>query len=188
ADLLEARLILGLRGLCAAPTRPVLGVQDLGSALELLQADDERINRVVSRVTAASAYGTAEVVASSSARDMLGTATGVWLLDSSRRYKLDRVASLTRTLAYLEAVRSTPGREALDFLLAQQHPTGRFGFFGPEVMHARRTTPGFEEYVELYLPVTLACLWALAESHTGGFRLLTSMPVGAGDVPPPSCA
>jgi hypothetical protein len=116
-----------------------------------------------------------EVAIASTAREILCAVVGVWLLDSARGYKLDRVALLARTLAYLGAARGAPTQQAVAFLLAQQHPTGCFGFFGPEVARARVKEPDFKESIELYLPTTLACLWALAECHATEFRLMASL-------------
>jgi hypothetical protein len=51
------------------------------------------------------------------------------------------------------------------FVAAQQHPDGRFGYYGAELV----TLPAeFDPELDLVLPVTLGCLWALIETVAPG--------------------
>jgi hypothetical protein len=173
-EMLNTRLLLSFHGLSPAPPRQTLKGDDLGNMLNLLQADEPMIQDVATRVAVASRYGTAEVDLEPGVRETLCTVMEVWVLDLARKYKLERVALIVRSLAYLGAAHHAQREETLSFLLAQQHPTGRFGFFGPEVALARSKDFGFDESAQLHLPTTLACMWALAEYHGTKFRLMAS--------------
>jgi len=175
AELCETRLLLSLQGMGSPPPRQALDGVTLGTMLELLQASEPVIQEIATRIALASAYGTGDLVMTSETREMLTTSLSVWLLDFARKYKLDLVSLLVRSLAYLGVADHAPARQAVAFMLAQLHPAGRFGFFGPEVARAHKKEGSFDESVELYLPTTLACMWALAECRDPAFRLVASV-------------
>ena len=54
-------------------------------------------------------------------------------------------------------------KDSLDFILWQQRPDGRFGFFAPEVSCIRNKDPKFNEKRCLYLPITVSAMWTIAE-------------------------
>jgi hypothetical protein len=171
-DLFETRLIIALTGLGQMPRLPSLDtLLDIG-ILDLLNADQPAIHRVAGQVMAASAYGTREPVVGVPLRQRLIQVMSVWLLDFARGYRLDSVALVMRSLASLGE--SLAVHDASRFLLAQHHPSGHFGFFGPEAAHANQLSPTWDEVASLQLPVTFACLWALSECNDHGFRLLTN--------------
>ncbi|QXJ22477.1 hypothetical protein AGRA3207_003480 [Actinomadura graeca] len=76
---------------------------------------------------------------------------------------LELGALLLRTTGYLD--HPIPA-EPVGFLAARQWPDGRFGDF-----HAIAGRTGVPE-LRLYLPVTVGCLWTLAEACTPGYRLM----------------
>jgi hypothetical protein len=97
-----------------------------------------------------------------------------------RQYEFRRAARLLRAASAL----IDPGHPMLtpcrDFLLLHQDMHGAFGFFGPaqeEVV--RNAPPGYSFDRDLRLPVTIDCLWALAECE--GWRLFPSLPKMASD-------
>jgi len=169
-DLFETRLLVALAGLGQMPRLPCLDTLIDATTLDLLQADDLTIHGVVSQVITGSAYGTREPVISTSFRRRLIEVMSVWLLDFARCYRLDNVAFVMRSLGCLGE--SSAMLDAMRFLLAQHHPSGHFGFFGPEAARAKRLSPTWDEAASLHLPVTFACLWALSECGNGSFRLL----------------
>lgn len=169
-DMSETRVIVALAGRGPVPCLPSLdSVLDAGM-LDLLQADEVAVHRVASQVMTATAYGTCEPKISTLLRRRLIEVLPVWLLDFARRYRLDNVALVMRSLNSLGE--SSAVHDALGFLLAQQHPSGHFGFFGPEAGRARRLSPDWCEAESLQLPMTFGCLWAISESIGHGFRLL----------------
>jgi hypothetical protein len=65
-------------------------------------------------------------------------------------------------------------RDGLRFLLLHQRQEGAFGYYGMEEHRLREALPaGFSTLTGLSLPVTVECLWTLAEST--GWRLVASL-------------
>jgi hypothetical protein len=171
-ELFETRLIVALTGLGQMPQLPSIDRLIDTGMLDLLQADKAAIDRIAGQIIAASAYGTAVPTISVRLRQRLVEGMSVWLLDFARKYRLDNVALVMRCLTYLGEVRA--GDDAMRFLIAQHHPSGHFGFFGPEAARARRVSHAWDEAALLQLPMTLACLWSLGECRDHEFRLLRS--------------
>jgi len=169
-DLFETRLLIALAGLGQMPRLPCLDKLIDATTLDLLQADELTIQRIAGQVIAASAYSTCELMVSTPLRQRLIEVLSVWLLDFARGYRLDNVAFVMRSLGCLGE--SSAVRDAMRFLLAQHHPSGHFGFFGPEAARAKRLSPTWDEAASLQLPVTFACLWALSECSDRSFQLL----------------
>lgn len=169
-DLFETRVLIALAGLGQMPRLLCLDTQIDATTLGLLQADELTTQRVAGQVIAESAYGTREPVISTPLRRRLIAVMSVWLLDFARGYRLDNVALMMRSLRCLDEP-SAMG-DAMRFLLAQQHPSGHFGFFGPEAARATRLSPTWDEAASLQLPVTFACLWALSECGDRSFQVL----------------
>ena len=88
-----------------------------------------------------------------------------------RQYDFETGCALLRAARYTD-VRLDPG---LEFLMFHQRPEGSFGFFGIEEPRLRQTLPDFDADRDLYLSVTLECVWTLAESASD-WRLYTSLP------------
>jgi hypothetical protein len=94
-----------------------------------------------------------------------------------REYEFRRATRLLRAACALTG----PGHPMLascrDFLMLHQNLHGPFGFFGPaEEDKVRTSAPGFSFDRDLRLPVTVDCLWALAECDREGWRLFRSLP------------
>jgi hypothetical protein len=87
-----------------------------------------------------------------------------------RQYNFLTAGKLLRAIVYLGG---GAVEEHLGFLCLHQRPEGAFGFLGPEEGKLRDR----EADVDLYLPVTVSCLWALAEG--AGWRLYDSLSVPA---------
>jgi hypothetical protein len=87
-----------------------------------------------------------------------------------RQYNFLTAGKLLRAIAYLGG---GAVEEHLGFLCLHQRPEGAFGFLGPE----EGKLPGRNADLDLYLPVTVSCLWALAEA--AGWRLYDSLAVPA---------
>lgn len=85
-----------------------------------------------------------------------------------RQYNFLTAGKLLRAIAYLGG---GPVEEQLGFLCLHQRPEGAFGFLGPE----ESRLPDRDADLDLYLPVTVSCLWALAEAT--GWRLYDSLTV-----------
>jgi hypothetical protein len=57
----------------------------------------------------------------------------------------------------------------IHYLLGQQRTDGRFGYMGVEAAPLEKS-PGSNTTYRIYLPVTVSCMWALAEALTPRFR------------------
>jgi hypothetical protein len=67
---------------------------------------------------------------------------------------------------------------AVTFLITQQDPAGRFGRLATEsaaLTQSSTIRPGDLD-TRLYLPITVNCLWSLAEAIFDDFTLLNSFP------------
>lgn len=135
---------------------------------EVVTAGLPEIQAICGHVAACTGYGTAgdAVPGHGTATDGLCAGLMVVMLDALRRYDLVTGALLLRTLCYLRAQGGRAVRCAVSFLLAQQRPDGRFGYLAMEAGRVRAEL-NLDPDAELYLPMTVACLWALAEVLAG---------------------
>jgi hypothetical protein len=129
----------------------------------LLRGGPDAVRAACSSVAAATHFGAWRIDAPSF--DALRRALPIVFLQSLRSYDLDSAAMLLRTSRYLRMRRMRRIEEGIAFLVDQQRPDGRFGFFGVETSALQQSEdlPGFDEVLTLYLPVTSTCAWALAE-------------------------
>jgi hypothetical protein len=96
-----------------------------------------------------------------------------------RKYDLIMGCRILRAMSYL-GVRSESIDQGLRFLRLHQRSEGSFGFFGTEVRRLSRMEPdGFSADRDLYLPVTIECLWALREGVDRNWRLYKTIPAVA---------
>ncbi len=162
-----ALLVTALYALGLQPAPEAAG--DHG-ALELartfpLTAARHEVDDLASRIHAWTGCGTRPVVleaADAWIPEMLaGLAT-----HCLRQYNFLSACKLLRAVLYLNG---GVVEEHLGFLCLHQRPEGAFGFLGPE----EGKLPGLEADLDLYLPVTVTCLWALAEG--AGWRLYDSL-------------
>jgi hypothetical protein len=168
AALAEKRLLLHVLGLGEEP-EPPRGEEALELARTLpLSATREEVEDLAQHLHAWTGYGTRPVNAEPWIPEMLsGLAT-----HCLRQYNFMTATKLLRAILYL-------GGNAIDehlgFLLLHQRPEGAFGFLGPEEgkLRGRADAEGFSTDLDLYLPVTVNCLWALAEGT--GWRLYGSL-------------
>ena len=93
-----------------------------------------------------------------------------------RQYNFLMGCRLLRALSYLNLEGSAGLLECVRFLILHQQPDGAFGFFGAEAAALESAHPeGYSTVSSLHLPVSIACLCALAESSSGKWRLLNSV-------------
>ncbi len=140
------------------------GTLELARTFPLAAARQE-VEDLASRIHAWTGCGTCPVVlepADAWIPEMLaGLAT-----HCLRQYNFLTAGKLLRAILYLDG---GVVEEHLGFLCLHQRPEGAFGFLGPE----EGKLPGLEADLDLYLPVTVSCLWALAEGT--GWRLYDSL-------------
>ncbi|HXO21896.1 MAG TPA: hypothetical protein VOA87_18430, partial [Thermoanaerobaculia bacterium] len=182
--LAEKRLLLDALGRHAVPVPA-----DLSPALAFaralpLAAPAREVEALLLRIEAATAYGTraAEIAAGDR---WIGELLGGLAMRSLRQYDLNLACRTLRSMMYLGGDGGGSLADCSRFLCLHQRPEGAFGFFGIEERKLRATMPpGFSVDADLYLPVTVECLWTLAEKT--GWRLhdgLRSRRRGAAPLP-----
>ncbi len=134
-----------------------------------VKADESMMHAIANEVCAATVFGTKKLPCSEATLEMLKTAFSAWTLNSLYEYKLDLGAFLGRTLSYLDSVDPRTTNEVYQFILFQQQPDGRFGYLANEASKMK-SKKDFNEKYDLYLPVTVSCLWTIAEMQNSKFR------------------
>lgn len=124
--------------------------------LDLLRADPGRLLQLADQIAYHTRFGrmTDRVPA-----DLLAgwiTALPVAVALAVPAHDLPVTSALLRAGAYLRCGRCPELCDAAAFVIAQQHPDGGFGALAP---HA---DPALQDTVRV--PLTLACVWALAET------------------------
>lgn len=162
--LVELRVVLSdLVSLPAASGTPI-PVGHLG-----VSATPEELDRLLDQIAALTACGTRPGRLGETWASELLAGVAAYTL---RRYDFARGTRLLRAVTSLEPA-SEPARALLDdcvrFVYLNQRPDGAFGFIGPEA-RSLATDPE----VTLSLPITVDCLWALAEAESN-WRLFSSV-------------
>lgn len=148
-----------------------------GDALTLFRADKEQLRAIGAIIAAATHFGRH---APRAEPDLLATLRLVLppiLLETLRRGDIDTGAVLLRTLRYLRLTPTQTVRDATTFLAGQQQRDGEFGYFSARaIVTYEEMKHGCEADLDigLHLPITVSCLWSLAETTVPGFRLLDS--------------
>lgn len=145
-----------------------------GDATLLIQADDRQIHAVVAAIDHAVLVGRPPRDLTSDI-DALQVALAVWSVDLCRRYQLPLAAAVARAMALVGMPDDARYHATAAFLAAQQQPDGRFGYYGVELTACSDDAVITHPDVELYLPVTLAVMHALAEIAAPHFRLYRSL-------------
>ncbi|WP_322416028.1 hypothetical protein [Mesorhizobium huakuii] len=134
------------------------------------------------RICGATAFGGRRL--SRPSVDCEATLVGV-TLNRLRAYDLATAAMMMRALGYCRLAKSKWIIDAASYLAAQQKPDGSFGYFAAELAKASSTTSNPAIHLNdrtmddnLYLPITISCVWTLAELLNPGFYLY---------YPEPSC-
>ena len=175
-SLAEKRVLLYHLGLHPLPS--MLGysdVIDFARALPL-SASGDAIEELLLRIYSYTAYGTRRVTLDPGdawLQELLaGLATNFF-----RQYDFILGCKLLRAMCYLGATDNRYAHALIGFIQLHQRPQGAFGFFGIEEPTLRKTMlPTFSLDLDLQLPVTVGCLWALAEASNRNWRLYRELP------------
>ena len=159
-----ATLLWHLKLIDKQPRRPRVNTD----ALVFTGAGKPAARAAIGALEAATAFGMARVSVSDALADALDGAAMAGLQD----YDLDFACQALRARAYVSNRRGLASQTALRFLLSNQDVDGSFGFFDDAIA---RTVRGIDPRLELKMPVTLACLWTIAEMHLAGYRLFRDL-------------
>jgi hypothetical protein len=167
-------LLLAQLGYADDPPAPALNASQSGSnVLRLLFAGDAEIRDVCQNIAAASHFGRRCPQAPADVRGCLDRVLPIVLLQSIKEYNLDLGAILIRSIHFLQPNADRATTVAVDFLLDQQLPDGRFGRFAVELAQIAKTNGCDVRHASrrIHLPITVSSIWALAEIY--GFNLFS---------------
>jgi hypothetical protein len=171
--LLEKQVLLHAAGLARAP-HLVTRDEVVAVAERLaLPADPAWVAELVLHVEAATGWGTRSLSLPPDEAWLVDLVRGL-ATDAFRQYDIAGGCRLFRALLHLGG----PGAvaELRDYVLFQQRLDGAFGFFGPEEAALRARAPKTDAALALSLPVTIQCLWSLAEAADSAWRLFRELP------------
>jgi hypothetical protein len=126
-------------------------------------------------VAAASHFGLRSLKTRPPVRLMLKELLPPLLLQSLRNYDLDHGTTILRTMRYAGLMNNWAFRLGLSFLINQQDALGKFGGLSWKEAIAITKPDGVnpeDVITRLHLPLTVSCLWALAESLYPHFTLI----------------
>ncbi|CAM4066007.1 DUF6895 family protein [Nocardiopsis rhodophaea] len=141
--------------LTALQTAPGDGRAVVDSPFAALRADPAVLLRAAAEVGSATAYGTEVDRLPTDTRAAWSEVLPIALATAVRGHDLDAGAALLRACAFLGLTEHTVVRGAAAFIAARQRPDGGFGGAAAEI-----EAPGD---AEVRLPLTVTCVWALAE-------------------------
>jgi hypothetical protein len=157
------------------PKRAEAQVKLSGNYRELLFACREDLDEFITALNAWSLYGRRRASIIGEHRTTIKSLLRVWCHEQLRQYDMVRASALLRTMRYLGMDKDAWYCTGLEFLLAQQQPDGRFGFFGPEQRILRGDDAECDKIPRMYVSVTVACMWTLAEAADRRFCLYHSI-------------
>jgi hypothetical protein len=137
----------------------------------LLMGDEETTRNLTSRIESLTCYGTYSVKASGE----LDAVLECLMMAALRRYNLELAGTLLRSLLYLGKREGLAIRTALQFFLNSHNADGSFGFFDEEIKQLRKEGPEPYASLRIHLPVSLSCLWTLAEANLDNYRLFRDL-------------
>jgi len=171
--------------LALVPTPVMTWADFAGGPSQLIRADVERIRSVCSAVCEATHYGQRSLVGSAQTIRHLSHILTAILVQTCRGYDLETACLLLRSIHYLPTPRGITVRQGIDFLMNQQQAEGRFGLLSRESEKLRAVDAGTNVVnSRLYLPVTVSCIWTLAESLEPSFNLFSSVMAADADSHP----
>jgi hypothetical protein len=144
-----------------------------------LTAPSEAVEKLVLYVEAWSGWGTRPVSLPPSEAWLASMLRGL-AVHHLRQYDLPTGCRLLRALTHVTSSSLAP--DLVRFLFAQQRADGSFGLLGPEEAQLKLLAPELAPDLALYLPVTVQCLWTLAEGCSD-WRLFRDLPQVASSVP-----
>jgi hypothetical protein len=176
--LIGEALLLSHHGLCAPPAVPLLRTHDISvHGMSLLRMERPDLLSMFGGIAAASHFGLGFLTAERPVHLMLKELLPSLLLQTLREYDLDLGATILRNMIYVGLRGCRAFQLGVEFLMDQQDSQGRFGRLAKEAgaLCESGTIDADDVTTRLYLPITVNCLWALAESVYPSFTLVDSL-------------
>lgn len=168
-------LILGQLGYEVEPVAVTPSLPDLTGEerYALLLAGPDQLRGHCAEIAAVTGFGTRDSAIPEQEREVLAALLPTLLVRSLRDQDLELGAELLRTTGYVGAPADGMIRRSAGFIAAQQRPDGRFGYVGAELARSAGDVV-VDEVIDVYLPLTVSCLWSLAEVLVPGYRLFAA--------------
>jgi len=129
-------------------------------------ARPQGIHAVIRELAVRSAFGQLEVVLNEGEREILTDALSFWTFFHLKERDLDLVCPLVRALGYLRLNDLPEYGQGVEFIIRQGKSSGRFGMQEMAThLKSLATQERSDTERELQLPLTVASVWALLESH-----------------------
>jgi hypothetical protein len=160
----EACLLLHRLGYLPAPTLPVSIWPD--NLFALLTGEEEQLHAVATQIAVQTDYGACSIEVPIGLPTVL-QASALQLL---KTYEFRLGCLLLRALVYIGERETLAMRTARAFIIENQEIDGSFGFLAPEITALSAKSIDYNS-LNLQLPVTLACLWTLAETNPKPYSL-----------------
>ncbi len=93
------------------------------------------------------------------------------MMNCLQQYKLEKACNFLRVLSYLGREDSLAIRTAQQFIFTNQEFEGGFGFFDKQIKLLSSKVPEQQARLQIKIPISLTCLWTLAESRLTNYRL-----------------
>jgi hypothetical protein len=164
-----ARMLLAAVGLFSEP--PPSESTFAPDLFSLMMGDEKTTRNLTSRIESLTCYGTYSVKASVE----LDAVLECLMMAALRRYNMELAGTLLRSLLYLGKREGLAIRTALQFILNSHNADGSFGFFDEEIKQLRKDGPEPYASLRIHLPVSLSCLWTLAEANLENYRLFRDL-------------
>jgi hypothetical protein len=169
-------LLLSQLGLVAPPPVPLLRNEYIcADSMSLLRLDRSQLVGVCANVAAASHFGAKPLRAHTPVRLVLKELLPSLLFQGLRDYDLELGATILRTMRYAGLINDWAFRLGVVFLIDQQDKQGPFGRLSREAIALADSGIAQEDVTaRLCLPVSVSCVWALAEALHPDFTLMSS--------------
>ena len=148
-----------------------------GSGQQLLRCSREELLSACNAITRATLFGQQPLETEAYVLRFISLTLPILMLESLRQYDLEMGALLLRTIRHACLPMTEEVGMAIDFLKNQQQLDGRFGYFSYEVATMVRSSDGqsIDPAYDLYVPITLSCIWSLAELTLCEFNLFNEV-------------
>ena len=143
--------------------------------LRLLRAPPEELRSLYTIIGSLTLFGK-KPYSEARIEKALAETLSMIFLEVLRDYDLELAAIILRTIGYLSSARNQVSKalnQGISYLLTQQRPDGKFGFY---VLHncfgnKADVSTHFNVDLKFYLPITVSCLWSLAEVLLPDFNI-----------------
>jgi hypothetical protein len=161
----EKRVLFGQFGQLKPPM--LLHPHDVVQAASTVPLDGSRaaVETLVLQLGSATGYGTHSPELGVD-KDPIGELVAGLAVRFFRAYDIVTAAKLVRSGVYLRCENDALA-DQIEFIMLQHRPEGGYGYFAAQETAVRQSVgSAFSADRDLYLPVTLSCLWTLAEATT----------------------